>query len=105
MGVASLALGPIGGVSAAAHFKAAAMFEAGAIAAGVVAHELGSGGGAGAGARPGGGVPTGGSAGGGNGSHAVIVYSDNFADDTARNRQRKAKRLVDQALGTGVRNE
>lgn len=40
-GFGSLAFGPIGGVSAAAHFKAAAMFGAGAVAAGGLAKGLG----------------------------------------------------------------
>jgi hypothetical protein len=42
-GFASIALGPIGGASAAAHFQAAALYEAGSIAAGVASHALGGG--------------------------------------------------------------
>lgn len=65
LGVASLAFGPIGGVSAGAHFKAAAIFAGAAVAAGAGAAALGaslggfsgsSTGGAGAGA---GSVPSG----------------------------------------------
>jgi hypothetical protein len=42
LGVGSLALGPIGGVSAAAHFKAAALHAGVALAAGAAAHQIGT---------------------------------------------------------------
>ncbi len=105
-GIAALALGPIGGTSAAQYFGAAAMFEAGAIAAGVAASALGAGGSAGAskggGASPGApsSLPPGSGAGAANqNAGPTIVYGDSFSDDSPRMRQVKAKKLVSLALG------
>jgi len=112
LGLASIALGPVGGVSAAAHFQAAAFLEAGAIATGVLAHELGGGGGgAGGGRGAGAAAPTGrvtgvGGPDQGGGRDVIIVYTDPFANDTARSRQLEADRIVAKALGgSGGKNK
>jgi hypothetical protein len=98
----NLAIGNMPG--AAAHGLAAAEFAAGAVVAGVVAHELGYGGGTSARSGGGAGAPQSyGSSGGGSGGagHSVtIVYADPFADDSPRMRQLKAQKLVNLALGT-----
>jgi hypothetical protein len=106
MGLASLALGPIGGVSAAGHFAAAAAFEAGAIVAGVAAHELGAGassahaGGSTVGGR--GAAPT---LGGGDngpayqGQKIIYVIGDNFGDTTPRERVGTFKKRYQEAFG------
>lgn len=105
-GVASLALGPIGGVSAAAHFASAALFGAGAVAAGVASKSIGGasahgGGGGGGGSAPAPNV-SGGSSGNSNApTGPVIVVGDSFADDSPRMRQVRAKALVAKALGGG----
>jgi hypothetical protein len=104
MGVASLALGPIGGASAGQHFAAAALFEAGAIAAGVAAHELGAGGGTGsAGGKGGAGsvpsvansnapapAPT---------TREVVIVDDPFAAPTTRQRANNIDRALRAAVG------
>jgi hypothetical protein len=110
LGFGSLALGPIGGVSAAAHFKAAALHAGVAVAAGVAASGLGAGGG--------GGNTTATSSSGGNNSSqggnnnnsnndrsthtSIIVYGDNYAEDSPRMRQLRAERLVKQATGSSA---
>ncbi len=100
-GFASIALGPVGGASAAAHFKSAALFGAGAIAAGVAAHGLSGGGAASAGSRPS--APSGGgSSGSGGTSSAIIVYDDAFADSNAHEKQLRAERLVRRVVGSGA---
>jgi len=95
--IGSLAMGNFAG--AALHGKAAAGFAAGAIAASVAAKGLNSGGSSVS-------APTysapsagGGSSGASQGTAAVIVYGDQFAEDSPHERQLKAKRMVDRALG------
>lgn len=97
-GFASLALGPIGGVSAAGHFKAAGLYAAGAVAAGVAARGLGGGGG---GASAGGGATGGAPARAPSASEAApqssIVYVVGDPHDTETNprrRQNNARRIV-----------
>jgi len=106
--LAHLALLDFGG--AAAHGAAAAAFGAGAAAAAVAARAMGHGGadygrGGGAGAaaptRSGssyGGGGIGGSTGGG--QTAIVVYGDPFAQDSPRQRQISAERMVRKALGS-----
>jgi hypothetical protein len=96
-----LAIGDFGG--AAAHGAAAAEFAAGAVLAGVVAHELGAGGSSG----PTKGGAGAGSGGGGYGSsggssapqqrQTVIVIGEAFAESTPRMRQLQAEQLVKRA--------
>lgn len=111
LGFGKLALGPLGGPSAAMHFKSAALHGAVAVAAGVAAGALGGGGG-------GGGASSAASSGGGAGRSLgasvtgqgnqpgeqgrvdrLIIYGDSFADDSPRMRQIKARQLVDRATG------
>lgn len=85
------------------HFAAAGKFFAGAAIAGIAANALGgggsSGGGGGRSAAPASyGSPT--SAAYQGGQNVTIVYGDQFADDSPRNRQRTAQKLVGRALGT-----
>ncbi len=87
--------------------KSAAAWGAVAVAAGVGAHELGGGGGGGGGAGARSPTQTGyGGVGGGaqpQGQTNVIVYGDSFAEDSPRQRQLKAKRVVQSALaGSGL---
>ncbi len=87
------------------HFAAAAKFFAGAAIAGAAASALGGGGGApsgGAGRSPGAPASYGSPISGGyqGGQNVTIVYGDQFADDSPRNRQRTAQKLVGKALGT-----
>ncbi len=105
-GFASLALGPIGGVSAAGHFKAAALYGAGAVAAGVAARGLGSG--AGGGALAGGGGSGGGAApvrspsmpANGNQSNVVYVVGDPFDTETnPRRRLNNAQKVLRSVSG------
>lgn len=101
---------------AAKHAEAAVLFEAGAVAAAVVANELGVGGSsgkAGSGGSSGGsggssgGSSSGGSGGGSRGSsnsggkQTLIVYADSFAEDSARNRAQRAERILNTVIGTG----
>lgn len=86
---------------AALHGLAAAKFAAVAIAAGVAAHELGTGGGTSSAnaSGAGGGVPSGVSGGAvhnakDNNGGPIIVYGDSFADDSPYNRALRAKKLV-----------
>jgi hypothetical protein len=114
LGFGSLALGPIGGVSAAGHFKAAALHAGVAVAAGVAASALGAGGGGSTGGGTGGGGGSGGAGGrggteivnaGGTGrrseqnNNIVVVYADPFAEGTAGTRRRNAKKVYDRARG------
>jgi len=95
--IGSLAMGNLAG--AALHGKAAAGFAAGAVLASVAAKGLHSGGStvsAPAMVAPSAG---GGSPGASQGTAAVIVYGDQFAEDSPHDRQLKAKRMVDRALG------
>lgn len=116
LGFGSLAWGPIGGVSAAAHFKSAALHASVAVGAGVVARGLGAGGGggyAGAGSgrdqrsagdgRGSGGNVTAGSTGDRNrpSPGVVVVYTDPFFEATGRTRRRMAQRAVKKALPRG----
>lgn len=102
-GVASLAI-PGGQASATAHFTSAALFGAGAAAAGLASKAI---------SAPGGGSSSApnvsGSAGSRNNggpSGATIVIGDSFADDSPRMRGIRARELVDRALGSGGgRNE
>lgn len=84
-GVGSIALGPIGGVSAAAHFKAAGLYAATALAAGAASAGLGGGGGGGggyAGAGAGGGGYSRPSQGGGDGGSIInITIGHGFVGD------------------------
>jgi hypothetical protein len=107
LGFASLALGPIGGVSAGAHFKAAAILGGAAVLAGAAAHGLGTSGsqsaaasGAASGARSY-------ASGGGSGSTPpqeptrIIVYADAFAEDSERGKRLIAEKIVARAYGSG----
>ncbi|HEY9466582.1 MAG TPA: hypothetical protein VIR54_25985, partial [Vicinamibacterales bacterium] len=100
--VGELATGNIPG--ATAHATSAAQHAAAALAAGVVAHELGAGGSSSAPAKSGGSAGTSASGGTGSGApqqkQAVIVIGEAFANDTPRMRQLKAKQLVDRAYGS-----
>jgi hypothetical protein len=119
LGFSSLALGPIGGVSAAGHFKAAGLHAAVAVAAGLASSALGSGGGGGGGggggasagsgsssgvqssnARGGGTASTGNGGGGSSSGQTtnIIVYGDSFSSDSPRMRQINAERLINQAV-------
>lgn len=95
-GVYALATGPIGGVSAASFFQSAAMFEAGAIAAGIAANALGAGGSgsSGSGSSSPAAPPIGSQSPANSNGHSqnVFVIGDDFADDTPRMRQIKAQR-------------
>lgn len=102
--IGDVAIGDFAG--AASHATAAAEFAAGAVIAGVVAHELG----AGSSTTPTSGSGSSGSSSGSGGSSStpaaaaatppVIVIGDSFANDTARMRQTKAQKYVNLALGT-----
>ncbi len=108
LGLASLALGPLGGVSAAMHFKAAAAFGAGAVVAGAIAGQLGVGGsGASGGASFGGGgasqaapISTGGASASAPATNTVMIIGDPFDTETnSRRRQANAKRIVERVNG------
>ena len=92
-GFAALAWGPIGGASAAAHFKSAGLFGAGAAAAGLASRALGGQGSAAAASGGGAnlGRGTGGSTGGGN---TTVILGDYFSDDNPRARAGKVARAV-----------
>lgn len=102
--IGDVAIGDFAG--AASHATAAAEFAAGAVIAGVVAHELG----AGSSTTPTSGSGSSGSSSSSGGSSStpapaaatppVIVIGDSFANDTARMRQTKAQKYVNLALGT-----
>jgi hypothetical protein len=103
-GFASLALGPIGGVSASQHFTASAIYGAVAIASGAASRAIGKPGGGGSAGGPS--APNvSGSGSNDNGSQkpsgGVIVVGDSFADDSYFMRSLKAKRLVKLATGNG----
>lgn len=92
-------------IGAAKHGAAAQSFAAGAVAAGLAAKLLGGGGGSSVSASGGGGSSP--SAPNSVGhlaraerTDAIIVVGDNFAQDSPRNRQIQAKRLVKSAIGT-----
>ncbi len=102
-GLASLAIGPIGGVSAGHHFASAAMFSAGAVAAGVAAHSLGtsamaSSANASSSSGSSGGSSGRGSGGSGDNRPIIIVAGDDFTRKTDRMRAIDARRLIDQGL-------
>lgn len=97
-GFAALALGPIGGTSAAAYFKAAALHGATAVAAGLGAKAMSSGGASAGAAQTS--TATGGGSGGG-GRDRVVVIGDPFAEESHRMRQRRARNLVALADGGG----
>src|SRR5262249_51942938 len=109
LGFAALAFGPMGGPSASAHFAAAAMFEGGAVAAGLAASELGAGGhvgGAGSHAGSHGGAgsvpPVSGGGYGAGGSHVVYVIGDPWGDQTSRQRANNFKRQARAAIGDAM---
>jgi hypothetical protein len=107
-GLAALATGgPIAGLSASQYFASAAMFTAGAAAAGIAANALGVGGGSAAssGARGAGAASQVGRAGTASatpyqGRHEVIILSDSFGDNTARAKQREFRRRSESAYGS-----
>lgn len=109
LGVASLALGPIGGASAAKHFAAAGLFATGAAAAGAIASSLGVGGSSagGAGASRGGGTSAGGyravgDGGSGGGNRTVnVIMGGGLADESPRSNARRVSRAVFQAEQQG----
>ena len=105
-GFAALAIGgPLGGASASQHFTSAAIFGAGAIAAGVGSRALTpSSAASGAAAAP---MVTRSSGGGGDGTKSTtIVVGDSFAEDSPRMRQLRAEDLVKRAgIGDGGRDE
>lgn len=100
MGIGALALGPIGGASATAHFKAAALFGAGAVAAGVVANQLGAGQNASAAT---GGIPLAGQSnagrdrGAGGPQTTVILLDESYNDNNPRERQANVRRVLSRA--------
>lgn len=102
-GIASLALGPLGGTSAAGHFAAAAAFGVGAAAAGVAASAIGT---SASSSNSAGSASSSSSSGsGGSTSSAapqgpIVVYGDSFSNDSPRQRQLQARRMVQKALGT-----
>jgi hypothetical protein len=108
LGFGSLALGPLGGVSAAAHFKSAAMHAAVAAGAGLAARGLGAGSTPsaakpGAGEQAGGGGSSGGGGGGGSsGDRAlapiVVVVGDQFGMLSNRQQSLYAQEAVDRAV-------
>jgi len=94
-GFAALALGPLGGVSAGAHFKAAAIFAGVAAAAGIAAGAMGGGGaGGGGGYAPAGGfrAPSTGRGGAEGGDTYYITISNSHVMDKAD----MAKRIADE---------
>lgn len=95
--IGSLAMGNFAG--AALHGKAAAGFAAGAVAASVAAKGLASGASGGSGSAPSAPRMVSTSPQATQGTAAVIVYGDQFAEDSPHDRQLKAKRMVDRALG------
>ncbi|MDX2093803.1 MAG: hypothetical protein SFX73_38560 [Kofleriaceae bacterium] len=103
LGVASLALGPIGGASAAAHFKAAAVLAGGAVLAGAAASALGTSNSVAAaqarGSAPAS-APSGGSAQTAPQTQVTIVTGDALSDDSPRMRRLKAERMWARARGT-----
>jgi hypothetical protein len=107
-GFAALALGPIGGASAASYFTAAAGFGAGAIAAGIAARALGAGGmsvatpsSSSAGASTPSSVPAGSSA-TGNTTNTTVVYGDNFSGQSTRQRAVNARKMIALTQGPGT---
>lgn len=102
-GIATAGLAP-------GHFLAAGKWFAGAAIAGYTANAIGTTGGAAVTAaaaakaekdnKPGAPSSSGSSASGGGSGGPIIVYGDQFADDSPRNRQRTAQKLVAAALGT-----
>jgi hypothetical protein len=107
-GFAALAW-PGGQVSAASHFKSAALFAAGAAAAGVAAHAIGTGAGAGGGGGGSAAAASGArsyasnSGSGGNGEPTrIIVYADAFAEDSERSKRLQAEKIVKRAYGSGA---
>jgi hypothetical protein len=104
-GIGSAAFGDYAG--AAKHAQAAAAFGVAAIAAASAAKSMG--GGAQATAAPPGGASggaaqqgQGGSSGGPSTHTSIIVYGDNYAEDSPRMRQLRAERLVKQATGSSA---
>ena len=103
-GFAAIASG-YGFGAAAPHFKAAALYSAGAVAAGLAANAIGTSAGASAG---GGASPTApdsrGSSASGNGGSTdrIIVYDDAFAENNAHERRLRAEKLVRRVTGSGA---
>jgi hypothetical protein len=98
LGFGELAFGHVPQATAA--FTAAAKWSAVAVVAGVTASAMGAGAGGGTGA--GAASPTGvrgGSGGGDRGREVVVVMTDPFAQDSPRNRQNEAVKVVRKALG------
>ena len=98
LGFGSLAWGPLGKASAAAHFKSAGLFAIGAAAAGVAAKGL-SGGGAGVsnpsmGGGYGSNLGGGGSSQGGGNRSVTVVLGDGAAGDSSRWRARRVGKAI-----------
>lgn len=111
-GFASLAWGPIGGASAAAHFKSAGLFALGAAAAGVAAKGVnGTLGGGGGGGGYSGGANLGGMGGGGGtaATHHTVIIGDYFGANPREQNGRVARALrsarkeISDDSGGGVR--
>lgn len=108
LGFGALAFGPIGGVTAAAHFKSAALHAAVAAGAGLAARGLsgGASGGSsgGAASAPPSSAPTrgggGGSGGGGGGEQRpiILVVGEHFGQMSARQRRIEAEEAVQRAI-------
>jgi hypothetical protein len=99
--IGNLAIGNVAGASM--HAKSAALFAAGAAAAAGAAKGLHGSGSGGAGYSPGAPSYSGPNRGGAQqGSAVTIVYGDSFADDSPRQRQLKAKKMVNTAIGTSA---
>jgi hypothetical protein len=108
MGIASLALGPIGGPSAGQHFAAAAAFGGAAAAAGVAARAMGAGSGGGKGASASAGTggsraPSLGMSGGGGGDvnrNVTVIIGDSFDNMTASERHMRMARAVKMGMNS-----
>lgn len=124
LGVGSLALGPIGGVSAAAHFKAAALHAGVALAAGAAAHSIGTSAQVAASDKAADekkkeeekqkkeAEKKGGKSGSGgstrtdeNGRTVIVAYLNPFAMGTPSERGRNARNLVQSVLGGDAGND
>jgi hypothetical protein len=115
LGFGSLALGPIGGVSAAAHFKSAALHGGVAIAAGLASRALGAGSSpsaapaspaTGAGSTSGGKGASGGGGGGGTVNQTTyVVIGDSFGQMSARQRALHVEEQMERARRMQDRDE
>jgi uncharacterized phage infection (PIP) family protein YhgE len=103
-GVASLA-SPLTAAAAPAHFKAAGLFAAGAVTAGLVASRMGGGGGGGGGGSASASLPR--DMGTGRdqydgGKSNVIIIGDPMADDSPRYKARNVDRMLNMAVRTSA---